>query len=415
MLFTIWYFKWVTIYILMGVVFSLMGRPVYNALEKVRLGRFKIPNSINAIVSLLSIWAIVGGILALLVPLLIKEGDRLSKIDPSAITQEMEQPMNKSIALLEKYGVLNFPDSAETTPVKVYEKTVVITLPCDSVDSTGKNIAYTVDTVDERWSPVTMVPVNNEGDSLSAVGLAHKQQLEQMVVRYLRKAIDFAQISNFFGSVFGVITNLLAAIAASTFIAFFFLKDQRLFFNMVLAVVPEKYEQQTITIMQESRKMLSRYFIGLCTELLLVMVCTAIGLMIIGFNIQTAVAIGFFCGFFNIIPYVGPFIGGALGIILGITHNLDLDVATQLYPLLIKMGVVFWLVQLLDNNIFQTVIFSNSVNAHPLEIFLVIILAGTLAGIPGMIFAVPGYTFLRIIAKQFFQNFKFVRSLTKNM
>jgi predicted PurR-regulated permease PerM len=92
-----------------------------------------------------------------------------------------------------------------------------------------------------------------------------------------------------------------------------------------------------------------------------------------------------------------------------------MEIATQLVPLMLRMGLVFWIVQILDNNLFQTWIFSNSVNAHPLEIFLVIVLAGTLAGIPGMIFAVPGYTFLRIIGKQFFTNFKFVRSLTKNM
>ena len=71
--------------------------------------------------------------------------------------------------------------------------------------------------------------------------------------------------------------------------------------------------------------------------------------------------------------------------------------------------------QMLDNFLLQPIIFSNSVNAHPLEIFLVILIAGTVAGISGMIFAIPFYTFIRIIAKEFLSQFEIVKSLTKNI
>ena len=75
----------------------------------------------------------------------------------------------------------------------------------------------------------------------------------------------------------------------------------------------------------------------------------------------------------------------------------------------------FLVVQLCDNIIFQPVIFSNSVLAHPLEIFLVISVAGTLAGIPGMILAIPLYTLIRVVAKEFLAGFKLVENLTTRL
>ncbi|MEZ5197758.1 MAG: AI-2E family transporter [Bacteroidales bacterium] len=75
----------------------------------------------------------------------------------------------------------------------------------------------------------------------------------------------------------------------------------------------------------------------------------------------------------------------------------------------------FLVANLIDNMILQPLIYSTSVKAHPIEIFLVILMAGSLAGIPGMILAIPGYTVLRIIAKQFFSQSKLVQKITANI
>jgi predicted PurR-regulated permease PerM len=60
-------------------------------------------------------------------------------------------------------------------------------------------------------------------------------------------------------------------------------------------------------------------------------------------------------------------------------------------------------------------IYSNSVKAHPLEIFFVIIMGGSLAGIVGMLLAIPVYTVLRVIAREFLQQFRLVQKLTKKI
>ena len=71
--------------------------------------------------------------------------------------------------------------------------------------------------------------------------------------------------------------------------------------------------------------------------------------------------------------------------------------------------------QLIDNFFSQPFIFSNSVKSHPLEIFLVIIIAGLLFGVVGMIVAVPGYTAIKVILKEFLAENQIVKRLTKNL
>ena len=84
-------------------------------------------------------------------------------------------------------------------------------------------------------------------------------------------------------------------------------------------------------------------------------------------------------------------------------------------PLVLKVGVVFLVVQLIDNFVFQPMIYSSSVKAHPLEIFLVILMASSIAGVPGMILAIPTYTILRVVAKEFFNQFPIVQNITKDI
>ena len=92
-----------------------------------------------------------------------------------------------------------------------------------------------------------------------------------------------------------------------------------------------------------------------------------------------------------------------------------MDISTILAPLLIYMMLVVAITQLVDNIVFQPVIFSNSVRAHPLEIFVVILASGFAAGIPGMILAIPAYTVLRVFAREFFYNLKAVQKITSSL
>jgi predicted PurR-regulated permease PerM len=117
----------------------------------------------------------------------------------------------------------------------------------------------------------------------------------------------------------------------------------------------------------------------------------------------------------NVIPYLGPVFGISIGLLLGIANSMELEFYTELLPRILYMAMVFVVYQIIDNMFFQPFIFGTSVKAHPLEIFLVIIIGGSLAGVVGLILAVPAYTVIRVFAKEFFDEYKVVQKITERL
>jgi predicted PurR-regulated permease PerM len=125
--------------------------------------------------------------------------------------------------------------------------------------------------------------------------------------------------------------------------------------------------------------------------------------------------IAFLCAVLNIVPYIGPLIASVLAAVLTMLSNLGSDFQTEILPTTIYVLIGFWLVQVIDNNFSQPIIFSKSVSSHPLEIFLVTLIAGFLSGILGMVVAVPLYTILKVIGKEFFPENNIIKLLTKDI
>jgi predicted PurR-regulated permease PerM len=124
---------------------------------------------------------------------------------------------------------------------------------------------------------------------------------------------------------------------------------------------------------------------------------------------------GLILGVLNVIPYVGPWLGLFIALIMGIASHINMDFSTVVVPLIFNMILVEAITHLIDNVLFQPVIFSNSVKAHPLEIFIVVLVAGFAAGIPGMLLGIPTYTVLRVFAREFFYGFKAVQKITSSL
>lgn len=223
-----------------------------------------------------------------------------------------------------------------------------------------------------------------------------------------------AKVANFFSTLIATAGGLLIDVFSIVFITFFFLKEQGLFVNLLLSITPNEYEDQVQHAIEDSSKMLTRYFGGIVAQIFIITFFVSIGLSI--FGIQNALLIAFFAALINVIPYVGPIIGATFGVFVVLTSNLD---PTQFYsitlPLILKVVSVFAAMQLLDNFVLQPFIFSNSVLAHPLEIFIVILMGATVNGILGMVLAIPTYTVCRVLAKVFFSEFKIVQKLTGSM
>ena len=225
--------------------------------------------------------------------------------------------------------------------------------------------------------------------------------------------INFNFIPNFLNTILGTISSFGIGLASVLFITFFFLKDRLLFISGAKKLIPDNQEDKILNSVHKINHLLSRYFIGLLLQLSILFVLYTIVLSI--FGIPNLVIIAFLCAVLNIIPYIGPLIASILAAVLTMLSNLGSDFQTEILPTTFYVLIGFWIVQVIDNNLSTPIIFSKSVSSHPLEIFLVILIAGFLSGILGMIIAVPLYTILKVIGKEFFPENKVIKLLTKDI
>lgn len=228
-----------------------------------------------------------------------------------------------------------------------------------------------------------------------------------------KSLINFNIIPNFLNSVVGTISNFGMGLGSVLFITFFFLKDKSIFLKGAKLLIPDSHEEKILNSFEKINLLLSRYFIGLLIQLFIVFLLYTIVLFI--FGIPNSFVIAFLCAVLNIIPYLGPLIASILAAILTMLSNLGSDFQSEILPTTIYVLIGFWIVQVIDNNFSQPIIFSKSVSSHPLEIFLIILIAGFLFGIMGMIIAVPLYTIIKVICKEFFPDNKFIQLITKNI
>lgn len=257
--------------------------------------------------------------------------------------------------------------------------------------------------------------LDNLDETLAAFGMVSSgdESSSELLKAKMQSMVSVSDLTSVFSVVFNGLGNVGVAFFSISFITFFFIKEDGLFKRMVMVLVPHQIEEQVIRVFGTSKQLLARYFIGITVQILLISTLVTVGLLI--FGIKNAFVIGIFAGFINIIPYLGPFIGASVGILIAFTTGLGDGFTADIFPMLGKVAGVFLTVQLLDNILFQPIIFSNSVKAHPLEIFLVISVGGMLGGVAAMILAIPGYTVLRILAKEFLSEFKVVQDLTSKI
>ncbi|MBK8652868.1 MAG: AI-2E family transporter [Haliscomenobacter sp.] len=258
------------------------------------------------------------------------------------------------------------------------------------------------------------VPFNRLIHWLSQYGVTvPADSLEGLVQRSLKGWFEPNRLSHMLTQAVTAVGNTLVNVFSTIFITFFFLQERRLFMNFILAITPEAYEEPARETMRDTVLLLSRYFRGILLQITIITVYVSVFLTILG--VKNALLIGFFAAIMNMIPYLGPLFGGAFGIFITLSSNLELDFYTEMLPLLGKVLGVFITVQWLDNYFLSPTIFSKSVLAHPLEIFLVVLMGANVAGVVGMVLAIPAYTIFRVFAKEFLHQFKIVQKMTDRM
>jgi len=334
----------ILIYIIISAIVALIGQPIVKLINKIKVGKFRIPNIISVI---LTIFIFLGIILMLglaLIPLVNEQAHSLSLLNIEEIEVNLSLGMTHLNEWLGSFGINN-------------------------IDLLGNN--------------------------------------------NIKDVIDFSFIPNFLNSLVGTMGGLSIGLLTVSFISFFFLKDKDLLQRVMTSLVPDSKTNNFTNLMTSIKGSLSRYLFGLMIQVTILFLLYTLILFIAG--IKNFVIIAMLGALLNLIPYVGPLIGFVLMNLLSITGNITEDFNSVIFPMITKISIGYVIIQLIDNFVNQPIIFSKSANAHPLEIFLVILIAGNLAGIFGMIVAVPAYTIIRIILKEFFSEFKVVKSLTRNL
>lgn len=236
----------------------------------------------------------------------------------------------------------------------------------------------------------------------------------RLLIEKVSEVFDLSNISGILGSVASAVAGIAVGLFSVIFISFFFIKDDTLFGRIVGSLVPDSIEERVKKTIFEIERLLSRYFVGLIVEILGVVLLNCLGLWLIarvGFNY--ALGIAFIAGLLNVIPYVGPLIGEVIGVVLCVIlkygAGVGLSVNIWLFALIV-LGIML-VTQLVDVFIYQPLIYSTSIKAGALEIFVVLLIAGHIGGVVGMLLAIPAYTVIRVIASRFFYDVKLVRRL----
>ena len=342
-----WYFKSVLVYIIVAFVVSLVGQPVMRLLRKVRIRGKSAPDGLLAI---LTIFVILG-----------------------ALVLVVTQVIPVVTGIVRDAAVLN------------------------SVTADGNPLDRVNDWI------VGLFP-----------GLGPDFNFITLLMDKLREVTSVSNVTSVISSVTSFVTSLVVGLFSVVFIAFFFVRDETLFRKIVTALVPDRIEGNLAKSLGDIEGLLSRYFVGLLVEMTGVALLDFLGLWIIArLGFQYALGIAFIAGILNIIPYVGPLVGEVLGVVLAVIlkygTGVGLDVNIWIFALIVL--AIMLTTQLVDNFVYQPLIYSTSIKASPLEIFIVILLAGHLGGVTGMLVAIPAYTVVRVIASRFFPDLKPVKRL----
>jgi predicted PurR-regulated permease PerM len=399
----LYYLGDIVTYILLAWVISMIGAPVVVFLRKY-LGK-----NLAAIITLSLFVAIFGFLIWIFIPPLASQLENLSKLDYDKVVTALEEPIKDWEKWLVSKKILIPEALSEGKETKILANDANIPAAVIQIDSsiTGNNIGQGKSIQLNIYVPEAANQQDSATNTPKAAGFFDKLRIQ--LSTYLNPVYLQALLTQAMNQV----GDVMVAVFSVFFIGFFFLREQGLFVNMLMAIVPIGYEQQTANALDQTSRLLIRYFIGILIQMTLITIIVSSGLAI--FGIPNALLIGFFAGMMNVIPYVGPIIATVAGVAITLSSSVNLSFYDETIPLIVRLLGVFFITRLIDDVVLQPNIFSKSVKAHPLEIFIIVLIGAKIAGILGMVLAIPFYTAFRVVGKEFLSEFKVIQKLTRNL
>lgn len=197
-------------------------------------------------------------------------------------------------------------------------------------------------------------------------------------------------------SVVGAVTSFVLSIILVPFILFYLLKDGEKLPKFVIRVFPPRMRNDFHSVFRSIDNQISAYIQGQ------ILVAMCIGFMIfIGFTIigmEYALLLGVIAMVTSVVPYLGP--------VIAITPAVIIALVSSDPFMLVKLAIVWTVVQLVEGKFISPQIMGKSLHVHPITIIFVLITSGALFGVPGVVLGIPGYAILKVIVTHFYSLFK---------
>ncbi len=194
-------------------------------------------------------------------------------------------------------------------------------------------------------------------------------------------------------------SGFLALLPIMPLISFFLMKDMLQFKRKIIAMVPNRYFEITLSVLHKVNNQVSSYIQGKSLETLIIGVLSIIALFIINIVFSNSIPqylfVGVLAGLLNMIPYIGPLIGMIIAILIAVLNSPE-----NIMLIITWIAIAFTFIQFLDNVLVAPLVVSKSIDMHPLLVVLIVIIGGNIAGVMGMLFAIPVVGIIKVIIEE---------------
>ena len=326
----------IVLILFLSFILTLIGKPLFDLIGKIRIKKWHIPDSVNALLVIVVFLLVITGAMLFFVPSLVRELKVLQNVDYNSLTASLSAFLEDINTFLHDYNIL------------------------------------------EKDQTVT-----------------------GMAVVQIKKFVDLASISSTLEQFISSMASFFFRLFAVFFITFFFIKDGFRIENFVKVFFSDKYSDNLNSISLKIESLLSNYCLGMLIKTVVMTIVLYVCFLI--FGIKGALLLAFIGGITNIVPYLGPILGTIICSVFALLNCVELGLYNEMIPMILKIVVIFIGANVIDNWLLQPYIFSQSIKAHPVEIFLVTIIAGKIGGMAGMVLGIPIYTIVRIVVTSLYK------------
>ncbi|HEM5091889.1 TPA: AI-2E family transporter [Streptococcus suis] len=260
----------------------------------------------------------------------------------------------------------------------------------EQVTSFAQNLPANIQKIEGQ---VTSLLQDQRFEQFRPTALELLNKINDQAVAYAQKFSSSAV--NWASNLISTASQIIVAILIMPFILFYLLRDGQYLNKHITQYLPTKWREPIGTVLSDVNGQLSNYVRGQVTVAIIVALMFSVMFSIIGLSYP--ITLGVMAGFLNLIPYLGSFLAMIPAVILGLIAGPIM---------LIKVLVVFMIEQTIEGRFVTPLIIGSSLSIHPITILFVLLTAGQMYGVLGVLLGIPIYASIKVLVKAAFEWYK---------